>query len=110
MLAEGIAKQCVAKSLEGNASLGGGAGAGAFGILQEEFDQIPKKYEELARVLKYGAAYNAFVLVHNHSTKNQMWCQIELCGVLRMHFGLSQTRGGFLERKTDDLLSMLKPS
>ncbi len=110
LLAEGIAKQCVAKSLEGNASLGGGAGAGAFGILQEEFDQIPKRHEELARVLKFGAAYNAFVLVQNHSTKNRMWCQIELCGVLRVHFGLSQTRGGFLERNTDDLLSMLKPN
>ncbi len=109
LLVEGIAEQCVAKTLEGNASLGGGAGAGAFGILQDEFDEIPKKHEALAQVLKFGAAYNAFVLVQNHSTKNRMWCQIELCGVLRVHFGLSQTRGGFLERKTDDLLSMLKP-
>lgn len=108
MLAEGIAKQCVAKSLEGNASLG--AGAGAFGILQEEFNKIPKEHEELARVLKFGAAYNAFVLVQNHRTKKRMWCQIELSGVLRVHFGLSQTRGGFLERSTDDLLSMLKLS
>ena len=109
ILADGIAKQCIAKTLEGNASLGGGAGAGAFGILQDEFDEIPKKYEELARVLKFGAAYNAFVIVQNHKTKNRMWCQIELCGILRVHYGLSQTRGGFLERKTDDLLSMLKP-
>lgn len=110
MLAEGIAQQCIAKTLEGNASLGGGAGAGAFGIPQEEFDEIPKNHEELARILKFGAAYNAFVLVQNHSTKNRIWCQIELSGVLRVHFGLSQTRGGFLERTTDDLLSMLKPS
>tara|TARA_R110002124_G_C8968912_1_gene514832 strand:- start:2222 stop:4138 length:1917 start_codon:yes stop_codon:yes gene_type:complete len=108
MLAEGIAAQCLAKTLEGNASLGGGAGAGAFGIPQEEFDEIPKKHEELARVLKFGAAYNAFVLVQNHSTKHRNWCQIELSGVLRVHFGLSQTRGGFLERTTDDLLAMLK--
>lgn len=110
ILAERIAQQCIAKTLEGNASLGGGAGAGAFGIPQEEFDEIPKKHEELARILKFGAAYNAFVLVQNHSTKNRMWCQIELSGVLRVHFGLSQTRGGFLERTTDDLLSMLKSS
>ena len=110
LLAEGMAKQCIAKTLEGNASLGGGAGAGSFGIPQEDFDEIPKKHEELARVLKFGAAYNAFVLVQNHSTKNRKWCQIELSGVLRVHFGLSQTRGGFLERTTDDLLSMLKSS
>lgn len=108
MLAEGIAKQCIAKTLEGNASLGGGAGAGAFGIPQHQFDEIPKKHEDLAKVLKFGAAYNAFVLVQKHSTKNRTWCQIELSGVLRVHFGLSQSRGGFLERNTDDLLAMLE--
>lgn len=108
MLAEGIAEQCVAKTLEGNASLGGGAGTGAFGIPQEEFEEIPQKYEELAKVLKFGAAYNAFILVQHHRAKHQKWCQIELSGVLRIHFGLSQTRGGFLERTTNDLLAMLK--
>ncbi len=106
MIAEGIAEQCITKTLEGNASLGGGAGA--FGILQSEFDEIPMKYDELARVLKFGAAYNAFILVQNHRTKKKLWCQIELSGVLRVHFGLSQTRGGFLERSTADLLVLLK--
>ena len=104
-LADGIAEQCVTKSIEGNASLNGGANA--FGIPQDEFDKIPAKDETLARTLQLGVAYNAFVLVPNYHVKKRIWCLIELGGILLLHHGLTLKRGGFLERRAADLVDLL---
>lgn len=104
-LAAGIAEQCVTKSLEPNASLGGGATA--FGIPMAEYDRISKDQADLARVLQFGSAYNVFTLVTSHRTKHKDWCLIELSGPLLLSHGLTLQRGGFLERRVADLERLL---
>lgn len=104
-LATGLAVECVAKSLQGNAPLDGGATA--FGIPQEEFDAIPNNFPQLARVLQFGMAYNAFALVPGHRTKKRLWCLVQLGGVLLLQHGLTLKRGGFLERRADDLVRIM---
>lgn len=100
-LATRLAMECVAKTLEPNASLADGANA--WGVPQGEFDTIADKWPELARVIQYGTAYNVFSLVRDYGTKGQDWCLIELSGTVSLAHGLTLKRGGFLERRVDDL-------
>lgn len=107
-LVDEIAAQCVEKSLEPNASLGGGAIA--FGILQDEFEEITTTQPYLAQILQFAVAYNAITLVQEHGTKKQKWCLIELGGTLLLKHGLTLNRGGFLERTVKDLVSIVNRS
>ncbi|TXJ06737.1 MAG: hypothetical protein E6Q27_03225 [Aeromicrobium sp.] len=100
-LTEVIAAQCVKESLKPNAPLRGGANA--FGVLQDEFEQIPSTHPRLAKVLQFAVAYNAVTLVQGHRTKRQTWCLIELGGAVLLKNGLTLNRGGFLERTVSDL-------
>lgn len=104
-LVDEMARQCVDRSRERNAPLGGGAVA--FGILQDEFDKIPDRHIHLARVLQFAVAYNAVTLVPEYGTKKQRWCLVELGGIPLLKYGLTLRRGGFLERDVKDLLSIL---
>lgn len=102
-LTELMAKQCVERSLEGNASLGGGPNA--WGIPQEQFEALPDKHPGLARILQFAVAYNALVLKTEHSTKNRLWCLLELGGPVAVANGLTLRRGGFLERDVRNLVA-----
>lgn len=104
-LTEAMAAQCLARSLEGNAPLGGGANA--WGIPEDEFMAIVKDQPHLARVLHFAVAYNAIMVKPSHSTKNKVWCLLELGGPILVFNGLTLRRGGFLERGVDDLLRVI---
>lgn len=101
-----IAEECVAKSLEPNASLKGGPNA--FGIPIEQFEAIPEKHPQLAHLLKYALAYNALSIKPYHKTKNRYWVLIELTGPFLIKSGLTFARGGFLEKEVKDLLEPIE--
>jgi len=105
-LVESLAASCLQKTLEPNAPLG--AGANAYGILQEEFEAIPDRHPELAQLLQAAIANNALTVVPRHSCKNKEWCLLELGGIVILRHGLTLKRGGFLEGSAAALASMLR--
>lgn len=105
-LTDEIARQCLMRSLEGNAPLGGGANA--WGIPAEQFAALPGEHPRLARILQFAIAYNAVQLKPDHATKGRMWCLLELGGPVAVHHGLTLRRGGFCEREVADLAASVE--
>lgn len=105
-LVDVLAASCRQKTLEPNAPLG--AGANAYGILQEEFDDIPDRHPDLALLLQAAIANNAVTVVPRHNCKNKEWCLLELGGIVIMRHGLTLKRGGFLEGTSALLASLAR--
>jgi hypothetical protein len=80
----------------------------AFGVLQKDFEALPSSHPDLAHVLQFGVAYNAFTLVPHHQTKGKEWCLLELGGMVSLKHGLTLKRGGFVESSPQELADMLQ--
>jgi hypothetical protein len=99
-----IGKQCVEVTHEPN----GWLTPNAYGIPQEDFDNLAKNHPDLARVLQFAVAYNAILLVPNYKQGSKVWCLLELGGMVILAHGLSLRRGGFLEGDAKELATMLE--
>jgi hypothetical protein len=106
LLVADIGRRCRDQALTPNAWLGGGPNA--FGIVQTEFDRIAQDKPELASVLQFAAAYNAFLIVRDHECQDRVWTLLELGGAAKVSHGLTLKRGGFVKGTIEDLESALR--
>jgi hypothetical protein len=100
-----IANLCLARSLENNAPLGGGANA--VGIEESAFKKFAEK-PHIANALRFGVGYNAFSLIHGRKTKGKIWTLLELSGPVIASHGLTTRRGGFVPVKLEELTRMIE--
>lgn len=103
-LVTGIVEICLARSLEPNAPLGGGANA--IGIERSDFAKIMEQ-PKLVETLRFGVGYNAFTLIHGRKTKGKIWTILELSGPIIAFNGLTPRRGGFVPITLANLADLL---
>ncbi|MGB3460772.1 MAG: hypothetical protein WBA33_02255 [Rhodanobacter lindaniclasticus] len=103
-LVTGIVEMCLARSLESNAPLGGGANA--IGIERSDFAKILEQ-PKLVEILRFGVGYNAFTLIHGRKTKGKIWTVLELSGPVIASNGLTPRRGGFVPINLSKLAGLL---
>ena len=103
-LVAGIVEMCLARSLEPNAPLGGGANA--IGIERSDFAKI-MEHPKLVETLRFGVGYNAFTLIHGRKTKGKIWTILELSGPVIAFNGLTPRRGGFVPITLKTLTALL---
>jgi hypothetical protein len=101
-----VGRRCREQALTPNAWLGGGPNA--IGIVQSEFDRIATDKPELASILQFAAAYNAFLVVRDHDCQERIWTLLELGGAPKVSHGLTLKRGGFVKSTVADLESALR--
>lgn len=100
-LIERMADACREVSVQPNARLG--AGANAWGVPMSEMSDLLTSDDELANVLKYAHAYGVVNVQRDYGQGGKKWALIELGGAVCLAHGLTFRRGGFLERRVDDL-------
>jgi len=105
LLVAGMVEQCMRASDKLNARLGGGPNA--FGIPKAEITELIQGNSETARVLKFAFAYDAVNIVPDYGQGGKEWFLIELAGVVCLKHSLNLKRGFFLERRVQDLNSIL---
>ncbi len=99
-----MARECREVSLLPNARLD--AGANAFGIPEDEIRALLEGQDETASILKFAVAHGAIVVQRDYGQGSKNWCLIELSGIVCLAHGLTLKRGGFLERRVENLVAM----